>query len=69
MPKSLLADIEWHRARIAFYTQALEELAADQNVPDDAARIARMEGIQKIIADLRRTLGHLEEALAQRART
>jgi hypothetical protein len=63
MPKNLRADIEWHKARIAFYTQALEELALDKSAPK-AARLARMEGMQTIIADLRRTLADLEKTLA-----
>jgi len=66
MSKNLRSDIDWHKARIAFYTQALEELATDRAVPDDAARLARIEGLQTIIADLRRTLSNLQKALVHR---
>ena len=68
MPKNLRADIEWHKARIAFYAQALEELTADQSVPDDAARQVRVEGLQTIIAALRRTLSDLERVLGPKRR-
>jgi hypothetical protein len=63
MPKNLRADIDWHKARIAFYQQALAELAADKDVPDAAARRTRMAGLRIIIADFQRTLTDLEKAL------
>lgn len=67
MPKNLRTDIEWHKARIAFYQQALEELAADRAVPNQAVRLAQMEGLQTVVADLQRTLSGLEKALAQKS--
>ncbi len=63
MPKNLRADIDWHRARLAFYRQALEELDA---LPDVAEKVARQEGIKTIIADLQRTMSDLERVLGQR---
>jgi hypothetical protein len=63
MPKNLRADIEWHKARIAFYSQALEETKSAEDMPDKADRV---EGLTAIIADLRRTMNDLEKALAQR---
>lgn len=62
MPKNLQADIDWHKARIAFYEQALEELAAVEDLPDV---VARREGLRTIIADLQHTLTDLEKALAR----
>ena len=65
MPKNLRADIEWHKARIAFYQQALEELETDQNAPDDDAGRPRAEEIRAILFDLERTLARLAKVLAQ----
>jgi hypothetical protein len=64
MPKNLKVDIDWHRARIAFYEQAVQELAA---LPDSAEKIARQEGLRTIIADLRHTLADLERVLGQQS--
>jgi hypothetical protein len=63
MPKNLRADIDWHKTRIAFYQQALDELSADRDVPDQLARRRRMDGLKIIIADFQRTLADLERAL------
>jgi hypothetical protein len=63
MPKNLQADIDWHRARVAFYTQALEELAAGPAAPNT---VEHQAGLKTIIADLQRTPVDLERALAQR---
>lgn len=62
MPKNLRADIDWHRGRIAFYSQAMAELAAG-NEPDKEERMA---GLRVIVDDLRHTLADLESALSQR---
>ena len=62
MPKNLQGDIDWHRARIAFYEQALIELDAVEDLQDV---VARREGLRTIIADLQRTLSDLETALAR----
>jgi hypothetical protein len=62
LPKNLQADIDWHRARIAFYTQALEARAEASAGSNDAEQQA---GLRTIIADLQRTLSDLEKALAQ----
>ena len=62
MPKNLQADAEWHRARIAFYQQAMAELDAAPDAPNIAAR---REGLRTIIADLQHTLADLEKVLGQ----
>jgi hypothetical protein len=62
MPQNLQADIDWHMARIAFYTQALEALSATPDTPDV---VERREGLQVIIADLKRTLADLRKALGR----
>jgi hypothetical protein len=64
MPKNLKADIDWHRARIAFYEQALQELAATPDTPEKATR---QDGVRTIIADLRHTLADLERVLGQQS--
>jgi hypothetical protein len=61
MPANLRADIDWHRASIAFYEQALEEL---EDAPDKASR---QENLRAVIADLRRTLADLECMLAEKS--
>jgi hypothetical protein len=66
MPKNLQTDIDWHKARIAFYEQALAELDA---LPDSPDKAARQKGLMNIIADLQRTMGDLRKALAERGRT
>ena len=63
MPQNLKADIEYHRARIAFYQQALRETEADASIPN---RLDRVKSLRKIISDMTRTLDDLEKALAQR---
>jgi len=65
MPKNLQADIDWHHARIAFYEQALAALDTAPDVPDRARRQA---GLKEILADLNRTLFHLERELAERTK-
>jgi hypothetical protein len=60
MPAGLRADIDWHRASIAFYEQALAELG---DAPDKASR---QESLRTIIEDLHRTLGDLERLLRQK---
>ena len=62
MPKNLQADIDYHRARNAFYEQALAEHDA---APDTPEAITRREGLRVIIADLQHTLADLEKALAR----
>jgi hypothetical protein len=64
MPKNLQADIDWHRTRIAFYEQALTELGISTDTPETAPRQAE---IRVIVADLKRTLHDLEQALRHRA--
>ena len=66
MPKNLQADIDYHRARIAFYEQALAELDAMQDSPEKADR---QKGVMNIIADLQRTLVDLKRELTQHLRT
>jgi hypothetical protein len=62
MPMNLQADIDWHKARIAFYEQALTELDA---LPDSPDKAARQKGVMNVIADLQRTLVGLRKALGQ----
>ena len=62
MPKNLWADIDWHRGRIAFYLQAMAELAAGSE-PDKEKRLA---GLRAIVNDLRQTLADLELLLSHR---
>jgi hypothetical protein len=66
MPKNLTADIDYHRARIAFYEQALQTLLA---VPDSPDVVSRREGLQTIIADLQHTLADLERVLGEAPKT
>jgi hypothetical protein len=63
MPTNLKAGIDYHRARITFYKQALEELRAQPDSPDKAERVY---GLLTIIGDLEFTLADLEKVLAQR---
>lgn len=63
MPTNLKTDIDYHRTRINFYTQALEELQAQPDSPDQVERVI---GLLTIIADLEHTLADLEKVFAQR---
>jgi hypothetical protein len=63
MPTNLQADIDYHRARINFYMQALAEMRVQPESRDQAERV---NGLLTIIRELERTLANLEKVFAQR---
>lgn len=62
MPRSLRAEIDSHRASIAFYKKAMEALRPTPGIPETAPR---REELRIIVADLQRTLTDLEKVLAK----